>query len=92
MTIVQSMGDVIFRSRIKKSIYHFDVVIQHMDDESMQNVIAGTVIVKVKNGKISIYEDFCDNICKELRCVAIMPMAKRIAIEKAQEIEKFIVE
>jgi len=90
MTIIQSMGDAILRSVPEKGIYHFDVIIQYMNDVVMQNVIAGTVIVKIKDGKISTYEDSCDNICNKLGVVAIMPMAKRIAIEKAKKIEKFI--
>ena len=92
MTIVQSMGDAILRSIPQKGIYHFDVVIQHMNvnDAVMQNVIAGTVIVKIKDGKISTYEESCSNICSKLGGCVIMPMAKRIAIEKAQEIERFI--
>lgn len=82
--------DLTYTELKKKGIYHFDVIIQYMNDEVMQNVIAGTVIVKIEDSKISTYEDFCDNICNKLGIVAIMSMAKRIAIEKAQEIEKII--
>ena len=66
------------------------MVIQQMSDTTMQNVIVGTIIVRIRNGTISTYEYSCDYIKRKLGYVAIMSMAKGIAIEQAQEIEKFI--
>lgn len=90
MTLIQTMGDAILRSIPEKGIYHFDVVIQHMSDTTMQNVLVGTIIVKIKDDKISTYEYSCDYIKRKLGFVAIMSMAKELAIKQAQEIEKFI--
>ena len=90
MILRQSMGDAILRSIPQKGIYHFDVILQHMSDTTMQNVLVGTVIVKIKGNKISTYEYSCNYIKRELGYVAIMSIAKEIAIKQAQEIEKFI--
>ena len=90
MILRQSMGDAILRSIPQKGIYHFDVILQHMSDTTMQNVLVGTVIVKIKGDKISTYEYSCNYIKRELGYVAIMSIAKEIAIKQAQEIEKFI--
>lgn len=90
MILMQSMGDAILRSIPQKGIYHFDVVLQHMSDTTMQNVLVGTVIVKIKGDKISTYEYSCNYIKRELGYVAIMSIGKEIAIKQAQEIENFI--
>ena len=90
MILRQSMGDAILRSIPQKGIYHFDVVLQHMSDTTMQNILVGTVIVKIKGDKISTYEYSCNYIKRELGYVAIMSIAKEIAIKQAQEIENFI--
>lgn len=91
MVFTQSMGDVILRSIPEKGIYHFDVVVQNISDTAMQNVIVGTIIVKIKDSQISTYEKTCEYIRNKLGLVAIMPMAKEIAIKQAQEIENFII-
>ena len=96
MFITQRMSDVILRSIPEKGIYHFDVVIQEMSDNNfkglltLQNVIVGTIIVKIRNGEISTYECPCDYINDQLGVLKIMNLGKELAIKQAQEIEKFI--
>ena len=96
MFITQRMSDVILRSIPEKGIYHFDVVLQEMLDNNieesltLQNVIVGTIIVKIRNGEISTYECPCDYINAQLRGLNIMGLGKELAVKQAKEIEKFI--
>ena len=90
MIIQQSMFEVVFRSKLEKGIYHFDCVVQHIDKEMLQNVIAGTVIVKIRNGEIYTYDYFNNYICKNLGSADIRHLSKTEAVKRAQEIEKFI--
>ena len=90
MIIQQSMFEVVFRSKLEKGIYHFDCVVQHIDKEMLQNVIAGTVIVKIRNGQISTCDYFNDYVCRNLGEAEIKYLSKNEAIKRAKEIEKFI--
>ena len=97
MFITQKMSDIVLRSIPEKGIYHFDVVFQEMINNiegplTLQNVIVGTIIVKIRNGEISTYECPCDYINDQLGGLKIMNLGKELAINRAQEIEKFITE